>query len=578
MTQPTTKPLHQTLRDYLLAGYPAIFIPTTEENRLEGELFELSRSVQAVLVTWDCYSGFQINRGGVPPTGRNQELPAVITDKKTYKNPRLALDAALNVELWKSFAPAGKDVRGQLHPPRLILHFRDMDDFTADPEIRRILRTACEENRVNNSDGDFRPILISSPMRQITEKLRSHLTVVEFSLPDEEFILREIDDMAAHAEAANGQPMTPPTPELRESIAACLRGLTSTEVSNCLARCLAVHGGFVTEMLGSIKTEKASIVKRGEVLTYIPEETSASREDIAAFDRLFEWLDRRRLAYSKPAQALHLDYPKGVVLLGVPGSGKSCTARAVAKHMGVAGFVLDMGAVFGSKVGESEQRMRDALKQVEAQEGCVLLVDEADKAIGNAHESSGDSGVTRRVFGHFLTWLAEKKDRTFVIMTLNRAHGMPPELLRAGRFDAVFYADLPTDLERRQILQIHLRLRHVDVDKLGYTEDDWAMLQSKSKGFVGAELEEAVREARYLSFQRRQSGDPTVDELVEALTGLLPMSERDPEGIKQIREYCKNRAIPVSSAMEYNASTSASGKPQRAARRVQAGAAQDVNN
>ena len=242
-------------------------------------------------------------------------------------------------------------------------------------------------------------------------------------------------------------------------------------------------------------------------------------------------------------------------------------AKATSRYLGLPGYILDMGAVFGSLVGESEQRMRDALRQIEAQDGCVLLVDEADKAIGNAHESQGDSGVTKRVFGHFLTWLAEKQDRTFVIMTLNRAQGMPPELLRAGRFDALFWTDLPTPEERRQIMEIHLRRRSVATTDLNYTDADWKMIAEKTHEFVGAELEEVIREARYRSFQNRESGFPTVEEMMQAANGIRPTAERDPDGLKAIREYCKNRAENVSSATRSESAPKASGSSKR---RVQA--------
>lgn len=568
--------ISQTLGQYLSAGYPALFIPTCEENRLECELRDLATRAKATLVTWDCYSAFSIgNTLSRDPAadqtrrGRTeQQLPPVIGDVPKYKNPRMALDAILRPELWQwaTVNASEAELSG-----RAIIHLRDMDDFMIDPEVRRMIRTLCEENRVNNESGDFRPVILSSSKRAgLHEKLKNHVSVVEFALPDEAFIMQEIDGIATSATDMEGRPLAPPPEELRDQLTQCLKGLTSQEVGNCLARCVVIHGGFKPDMLGTIKSEKAAIVKKSEILTYIPEQTTASREDIGGFDNFFNWLDRRKLAYGKPARALKLDYPKGVILMGPPGTGKSYMAKATSRYLGLPGYILDMGAVFGSLVGESEQRMRDALRQIEAQDGCVLLVDEADKAIGNAHESQGDSGVTRRVFGHFLTWLAEKQDRTFVIMTLNRAQGMPPELLRAGRFDALFWTDLPTPEERRQIMEIHLRRRSVSAADLNYSNADWRMIAEKTHEFVGAELEEVVREARYRSFQNRESGHPTVEEMMQAANGIRPTAERDPDGLKAIREYCKNRAENVSSAIRNEIAPKAGGSSKR---RVQASAA-----
>ena len=237
-----------------------------------------------------------------------------------------------------------------------------------------------------------------------------------------------------------------------------------------------------------------------------------------------------------------------VVLLGIPGTGKSYVASAVARLLGLPGYIMDVGSVFGSLVGESEQRMRDALKTIKAQRGCVLLLDEADKAFGGAADSSGDSGVTKRVFGQLLTWLSSKQDRTFVIMTLNRTKGIPEEFLRAGRFDKVFYTDLPHELERRAILEIHMRKRHVDPAGLGLGDPEWAELLDKTKKFVGSELEEMVREARYISFEARGSGKPNFAELIQAAGGLVPLATLNEESVNAVRTYCQNRATPVSAA------------------------------
>jgi SpoVK/Ycf46/Vps4 family AAA+-type ATPase len=323
--------------------------------------------------------------------------------------------------------------------------------------------------------------------------------------------------------------------------------LTSNEAENALARCLVRKGGFCEEMLGIIKDEKASIVKKSEVLTYIPEDQQASREEIGGFDMLLSWVDRRRLAYSRDAQEKKIDYPKGVVLIGIPGTGKSYVAAAVARLLGLPGYIMDIGSVFGSLVGESEQRMRDAIRQIEAQQGCVLLLDEADKAFGGATDSQGDSGVTRRVFGQLLTWLAAKQDRTFVIMTLNRTKGIPPEFLRAGRFDAVFWTDLPHEIERRQILDIHLKKRGVEPGSLELGDAEWVEVVQATNGYVGAEIEQIVKEARYISYERRQVGEPTFEEIIEAKESIIPIGTLEQEKVNEIREWCKNRAKNVSS-------------------------------
>lgn len=210
---------------------------------------------------------------------------------------------------------------------------------------------------------------------------------------------------------------------------------------------------------------------------------------------------------------------------------------------------MDISSVFGSLVGESEQRMRDALRQIDAQRGAVVVVDEADKAFGGAVEGASDSGTSRRVFGLFLTWLAEQKDwPTFVIMTLNRTKGLPPELLRAGRFDAIFYTDLPGPEERREILEVHMRKRQLD--PAGYSDQEWKQLLDMTEGLVGAELEQLLIEARFISWAARQSPRPTLEEIQEAMGAIRPIAKTEAEAVQEIRAWCSTRAVPVSLAAD----------------------------
>jgi len=222
--------------------------------------------------------------------------------------------------------------------------------------------------------------------------------------------------------------------------------------------------------------------------------------------------------------------------------------KSIARLLGLPLVILDFASVFVSLVGESERKLRDALRTVTALGGCVLLIDEADKAFGGAVDGNGDSGVTRRLFGQLLTWLTEKDDRTFVVLTMNRTRGIPPELLRKGRFDEVFYTDLPDEYERRAILSIHLGNR--GIEPAIYNDKHWAELIRHTNEFVGSELEEVVKSARFLAFQGHGDGIPKFEELVAAITSTPPIARLDAENIKSIREFCKSRARPVARSKE----------------------------
>lgn len=530
-------------REHIRAGYQIMYVPTTEETRVETEIRRVAKKLNTkpTVVTWDCFAGFDHEK---------------LSGDPKMRNPLIALEAIIDEKILPM--PNGKnDATGNY-----IFVFRDLDDYMADPGVRRRLRSLSEGHMLVNNKMR-RPLVIVSPSLNIHPKLRSSITVIDFALPDEaklvrqvEFLQRSIIDSTPRSErsAATGQNPSDITDELKQQLAVNLLGLTSIESENCLSRCLVRHSGFKPEMLATIKEEKAAIVKKSEVLTYIPESGVRARSEIGGYDLYMNWLDKRKQAYTPKAVAQHIDFPKGVVLLGLPGTGKSMVAKATCEILGLPGYILDIGSLFGSMVGESEQRTRDVLKQIDAQRGCVLVIDEADKALGNAHNSSGDSGVTKRVFGTILTWLAENNSRTFCIMTLNRTEGLPPELTRAGRFDAMFYTDLPTEVERKQILEIHMRRRNVEPDSLNMQAGDWAELVKATQGFVGAELEEVVREARYTAFNNREDGNPSFPELMEAVGSIVPMTTRDPDGMNSIREFCKDKAKPVTSPQTVRAS------------------------
>lgn len=512
--------------EYVRAGYQALFIPTTEEARVENELRELAKACNPPrgYISWDCIDGFS--------------APKAAAKDKKYMNCVMALKAIVATK-------EDEDDEGDVpFTGDAFFHFKDLTDFQGDPSVRRVIRSLCESNKLVNRQRK-RTLIITSPSDKLHEHLKPCLTVVDFKLPNETMLWRVLEFVKRSVERS--ERVACPE-DLADEIVAALRGLTGTEAENTLARSLARHKKFKPELLETIREEKAQIIRKSEILTYIPVEQMAPREEIGGFDKLMTYIDRRRLAYSKAARAVDLDYPKGIVLVGIPGTGKSYVAMAVGHLLGLPAYIMDIGSVFGSLVGESESRMRGVMRQVEAQQGCVLLIDEADKALGGAADSQGDSGVTRRVFGQLLTWLATKRDRTFVIVTLNRTEGIPPEFFRAGRFDAVFYTDLPHEAEREQIIKIHLRKRGVDPAKLKMNPKDWAQLVNATEGFVGSELEELVRESRYRAFENRESGTPTFEELIVAKNNIIPVARIDKKGIEAILNFCRSRRLlPVSS-------------------------------
>ncbi|RMH24225.1 MAG: AAA family ATPase, partial [Planctomycetota bacterium] len=329
-------------------------------------------------------------------------------------------------------------------------------------------------------------IVLSTPISGLPIDLRKEVPTVELELPGIEDLRVVLED------AANA--LGVPASEDDESLLDAARGLTVMEARLAFGQAAAELGRLDHSAVPLVAREKERIIKQSEVLEYY--QTDARMTDVGGLDQLKEWLDRRGRAFGAGARDFGLDAPKGVLLLGVQGCGKSLLAKAVAATWQFPLLRFDMGKVFGGIVGQSEGNIRTALQVAQALAPCVLWIDEIEKGLaGMGSSDQTDAGTTARVVGTFLTWLQEKTDPVFVVATANRIDMLPPELLRKGRFDEIFFVDLPTRDVRKEILSIHLK-------KKGRKPQDFeiADLADRSTGFSGAELEEAVREALFDAF------------------------------------------------------------------------------
>lgn len=289
---------------------------------------------------------------------------------------------------------------------------------------------------------------------------------------------------------------------------------------------------------------QARIISQSDMLSFLPVEKQINPKFIGGFDNFLEFMQESAIGFSPEARKLNLEPPRGVVLLGLPGTGKSMAAKALGHILSLRTVIMDMSSAFGSLVGESESKIRKALQQVEAFGRCVLLIDEADKAFAGATGAVGDSGTTRRVLGTLLTWLQEQRKEIYVVLTMNSIETIPPEFLRAGRFDKVFYTDLPDEEDRINILQLQFARR--GIEDLDLTDKEWQRLADATEDFTGAELEEVVRESQRLAFKDRKDSRPTFDDIYAKAISRVPMAKFDKERIQAIRNFCHDRATPVS--------------------------------
>lgn len=294
------------------------------------------------------------------------------------------------------------------------------------------------------------------------------------------------------------------------------------------------------KLMAAVRKHKTEVVKRSDLLELMnPEDIS----HVGGMENLKKWVSLRSACYSDEARAFGIEPPKGLVLVGVPGTGKSLVAKAIASEFGIPLVRLDFSRVFNALVGSSEQRMRTALSMVEAMAPCVCFADEVDKGLGGIMNGGGDAGTSMRVLGTFLTWLQESKAPVFTMVTANNINGLPPELLRRGRFDAIFSTTLPSETEREEVLRIHLDRRGWDIS--GFSESDIRDFLDATAGFVPAEIEAAVKDGLVLAFHEKSEAI-TMEHLLEAVRGIVPLSKSHGPAIEAMVEWAANNAIPAS--------------------------------
>lgn len=470
----------------LRARYPLIYIPTLEEERVEAAIARSAKNLgNRAVYTWDFVEGYQGNPNHAG-FGR--------------RNPLQALDL---LEKLPATAPT-------------ILVLRDFHRFLEDVAIARKLR-----NLARLLKSQPKNIVLLATQIAIPEDLSEALTVLEFPLPSKADIQTEVERLSG----ATGKPLSGRT--LAELVRSC-QGLSMERIRRVLARAIATHGELKSEDMELILEEKRQTIRQTQILEfYAPQENIS---DIGGLDNLKDWLLLRGGAFSEQARQYGLPHPRGLLLVGIQGTGKSLTAKAISHHWHLPLLRLDVGRLFAGLVGESESRTRQMIQLAEALAPCILWIDEIDKAFAGL-DGKGDSGTTSRVFGTFITWLAEKTSPVFVVATANNIQALPPEMLRKGRFDEIFFVGLPTQEERQAIFEVHLaRLRP---HKLGSYELE--RLAYETPDFSGAEIEQVLVEAMHAGFS--QNRDFTTDDILEAASQMVPLARTAQDQVQFLQQW-----------------------------------------
>jgi hypothetical protein len=486
------------LKSLILSFHPLIAIETVEEERVGALLTEIAAELRLPLFEWSVTNGFNRVHGA------------------RIEQTADALAALRHVE--------------NIHDNDAIYFFKDLAPHLVPPNAERTLRELAQRLTSTRS-----AIVMTGDPLELPRDIESMAVRFRLELPDDEELreaVRTVIDSVGHRQ----QVRVELTRDEAQRLVHALAGLTLNQARQVIAQAIVDDGTLSGADVQTVIKCKGEIIARGGLLEFYPVDENTF--ELGGFASLKEWLESARVGFTAEARAMNLSAPKGVLFVGVQGCGKSLAAKYVAREWGLPLLKLDAGRLYDKYVGESEKNFRRATALAEAMAPVVLWIDEIEKAFAQTTTADADGGVSQRLFGSFLTWLQEKKDEVFVVGAANDLMRLPPELLRKGRFDEIFFVDLPTRDERMKIVAIHLKLRKLDPAAF-----DLARLADASDGFSGAEIEQAVISSLYRSLQRREA--PSTDAILEALRATVPLSVSRAEDIARVRSMAAQRFRPV---------------------------------
>ncbi len=496
----------QEVEVLIRARYPILYVVSWEETRVVETLAKIGRRSGKKVYEWSC-------SGGIVPAGT--PLAAARMRNAGSKDPLVALNEV--VEQVESAIYIFKD----FHP------FLARSNFTIIRKLRDIAQSL---------KSSYKTLVLVAPFLQIPPDLEKDVTVIDYLLPDQQD-LGELLDGVIEEVRDNPKIEIRLDARGREEIVKAALGLTLFEAENVFAKALVSQGRLSSDDVQAVFAEKRQIIRKSGLLDYCDPDIDFER--IGGLRSLKDWLRKRKLAFSDRAKAFGLPTPRGVLLLGVQGCGKSLCAKAVSVLWQLPLLRFDIGRMFSSLVGTSEENIRRAICIAEGVAPCVLWVDEIDKAFAAVASNSTDSGTSQRVLGTFLTWLSEKCSSVFVAATANNISVLPPELLRKGRFDEIFFVDLPDEAERREIYSIHIASRGRSIERF-----DLAALAAASEGLSGAEIEESIITGLFEAFY--QERDIVTGDILRAIRETVPLSRTMEESITELREWCVARSRSAS--------------------------------
>jgi SpoVK/Ycf46/Vps4 family AAA+-type ATPase len=484
---------------FLKARYPIIYINTIEEDRVEYVIRKnIKTNLNRSIYSWDFVDGYTNNPNNEGFAKRNPLQALELVERLNAETPALFL-------------------------------LKDFNRFLTDLSISRKLRNISRILKLQP-----KTIIIIGSDLTIPKELQDLITVIQFQLPLEEEISQELNRLINSLNIKVDS-------QLFENLTRACQGLSLERIRRVLSKIIATYKTIDNDSITVLLSEKKQIISQTEILEY-----SSVDEQIAnlgGLENLKDWLKKRKTAFGLQASNYGLPTPRGLLLIGLQGTGKSLTAKAIANDWQLPLLKLDVGKLFGGIVGESESRLRQMISVAETISPCILWIDEIDKAFSNT-DNRGDSGTSNRVLATFISWLSEKTKPVFVIATANNIDMLPIEIIRKGRFDEIFFLDLPEQQEREEIFKIHLQTFRPN----SWESFDYQQLAKVSEAFSGAEIRQSIIEGMYHAFYEKR--EFTTEDICMALKELIPLAHLESDQMIRLQQWASSGRIRSASSKE----------------------------
>jgi len=478
--------------------YPVICIETHEENRAEELLIRICRRMRLPFFHWAATQG--LTRSG---------------------EPQPAFNTGTAMEALNFISSSSLDA---------VYLLKDLHRHLEDPLLVRKLRDICQCFRRKRKS-----LVLTAPSFTLPPELSTEVIFYELSLPSTEELMELVRRVVREISKLRKISVTMDSTTGRKLVQN-LKGLTLNEAERVLTRAIVHDGRLSAEDLPLILNVKKQKISQSGLIEFFPRQETF--DGIGGLKNLKQWLGIRKGAFSEDAKSFGIEPPRGVLLLGVQGCGKSLMAKAIAQEWELPLLRLDTGSLYSKFIGETETNVREAIRLAESMAPVVLWIDEIEKAFTPSVGSDADGGVSARLLGTFLSWMQEKKAPVFIVATANSIQALPPELLRKGRFDEIFFMDLPRREERAEIFRLHLRRRKRDPSCF-----DLDALAGASEGFSGAEIEQGLVSALYAAFSARH--ELRTECILQELVNTRPLSLVMKEQIDQMRAWASGRTVPA---------------------------------